>query len=409
VIRTLHIQGFKTATDVTLELGRLNVLIGANGAGKSNLLEAVGLLSSAAGGRVDHRALQARGVRLSAPAMYKSALRAHKRLVEQVTVEARSDGARYRVSLGNLAQGGKVGWSYASEELVEGSTVLGARSPTGAHLSGRSSAGDAGGPPLQPIDPGPRDGLGPLVKSVHGRGALAALLEMLDGFAIYAPCTPMLRERVADPDLAEPLGLLGGGLAECSFNLRHAPELWQRVQDEAFSFIDWASAVRFDASSDASVRRDAVAPSHLILSLRDRHLIEELGWVSARESNEGALYALFVFLLLLHPDAPRFLAIDNVDHSLSPRAVAALGERMQQVLLEEPERPQVLLTTQSPVLLDALDLRDDRVRLFTVTRDRHGVTGVRRIVHDEASGQAGTSTLLSSLWSSGALDGVPLL
>ncbi|MFA5810641.1 MAG: AAA family ATPase, partial [Thermoleophilia bacterium] len=44
MIKTLHIQGFKSISDQTLELGRVNCLIGANGVGKSNVLEALGVL-----------------------------------------------------------------------------------------------------------------------------------------------------------------------------------------------------------------------------------------------------------------------------------------------------------------------------------------------------------------------------
>ena len=41
MIRKLSIDGFKSLAKVELELGRVNVLIGENGAGKSNLLEAL--------------------------------------------------------------------------------------------------------------------------------------------------------------------------------------------------------------------------------------------------------------------------------------------------------------------------------------------------------------------------------
>lgn len=44
-----------------MELGHVNVFIGANGSGKSNLLEALGVLSAAANGKVDEQALLARG------------------------------------------------------------------------------------------------------------------------------------------------------------------------------------------------------------------------------------------------------------------------------------------------------------------------------------------------------------
>lgn len=45
LIRTLAIHGFKSLMqDQPTELGRVNCFIGANGVGKSNLLEALGVL-----------------------------------------------------------------------------------------------------------------------------------------------------------------------------------------------------------------------------------------------------------------------------------------------------------------------------------------------------------------------------
>ena len=50
MITKLSVKAFKTLEDVEIELGQVNVFIGANGSGKSNLLEAVGVLSAAADG-----------------------------------------------------------------------------------------------------------------------------------------------------------------------------------------------------------------------------------------------------------------------------------------------------------------------------------------------------------------------
>lgn len=63
MIRTIHVRGFKSLAEETLELGRVNCFIGANGVGKSNILEAIGILGAAASGRVDDEAIARRGVR----------------------------------------------------------------------------------------------------------------------------------------------------------------------------------------------------------------------------------------------------------------------------------------------------------------------------------------------------------
>ncbi len=63
MINKFSIQGFKSLHNVRdLELGLVNIFIGANGSGKSNLLEAIGVLGAAISGRVDDQSLLQRGV-----------------------------------------------------------------------------------------------------------------------------------------------------------------------------------------------------------------------------------------------------------------------------------------------------------------------------------------------------------
>ena len=63
MLDTFSVRTFKSLDDVAVDLGIVNVFVGANGSGKTNLLEALGVLSAAANGKVDDQALLARGVR----------------------------------------------------------------------------------------------------------------------------------------------------------------------------------------------------------------------------------------------------------------------------------------------------------------------------------------------------------
>ena len=40
------IKNFKSITELELDLGQVNVIIGANGAGKSNILEAIAMIAA---------------------------------------------------------------------------------------------------------------------------------------------------------------------------------------------------------------------------------------------------------------------------------------------------------------------------------------------------------------------------
>ena len=50
MITSLKINGFKSIYDEVINLKVINVFIGANGCGKSNILEALGVISAAAFG-----------------------------------------------------------------------------------------------------------------------------------------------------------------------------------------------------------------------------------------------------------------------------------------------------------------------------------------------------------------------
>ena len=73
MLRKIRIQNYKSILDDTLELGRLNVFIGENGCGKTNILEALAMTSGALGGDLSADGLFNRGIRLARPSLTISA------------------------------------------------------------------------------------------------------------------------------------------------------------------------------------------------------------------------------------------------------------------------------------------------------------------------------------------------
>ena len=64
MIRKIEIENFKSVKKLELELGRVTVLIGANGAGKSNILEGIAFGAAAADGKLDYEFFASRGIRV---------------------------------------------------------------------------------------------------------------------------------------------------------------------------------------------------------------------------------------------------------------------------------------------------------------------------------------------------------
>ncbi len=73
MIKEVRISNFKSGQDLTLPLSRFNVLIGSNGSGKSNILEAIAFGAAASADKLDNEFLGSRGIRNSSPRLMKSA------------------------------------------------------------------------------------------------------------------------------------------------------------------------------------------------------------------------------------------------------------------------------------------------------------------------------------------------
>ena len=96
------------------------MFIGANGAGKSTILEAIGLLSAAMTDRVNDLSLQRKGMRLSAPSMYKSRFKSIARVNPAVTLsleweETEEKLYKYDVHLTTPNEKENDYWKYHSE------------------------------------------------------------------------------------------------------------------------------------------------------------------------------------------------------------------------------------------------------------------------------------------------------
>ena len=399
MISTIHISSFKSLADVTVDLGQINVFIGANGSGKSNLLEAVGVLSAAASGRIDDASLMTRGVRPGLPALYKTAfakLSSNDKLAVSIDLEAKAEGhASYKVSLNNPIKDPLPAWRYHAESLID--------EAGGQPIAGRSNH------TIEKLNP--EAGLAAL-KMVEMSEDTAArrLLTDLQAYRIYSPNTPTLRGIAQDTQPQRPVGLSGGGLpgaVNTLLRLAKDSELIQDAFDAAYEMVDWASKVDAVPSSSIALSPSA-ATSKDVVRFVDRFMLKDRNTLSGADASEGALYVLYTMALMLDPSSPSFLAIDNADHGLNPRLAKRLIEHTCEWILTGKLRKQILLTTHNPLVLDGLPLQDDRVRLFTVSRLSNGRTDIKRVVVDENLRKSlETQYSLSRLWVMGHLGGVP--
>ena len=393
MIENLSVRTFKSLEDVTVDLGLVNVFIGANGSGKSNLLEALGILSAAADGKVDDQSLLSRGVRPGVPALYKAAFPARrgKRVPPHLYFGASGAQASYEVSLHNPLNGPAPAWRFKTEKWEDENQKLVGHSP-------RSTESN------------PERGLAALKAVEVAQGAALDLLRLLQDYVIFSPTTPVLRGVAPETQPRNPVGLSGGNLAQAILELlkqRRQNDHSKRICRDVLGLVDWAKS--FGATSSSRLPLSpAAAASKTVIRFGDRFMSKDRNVLSGYDASEGALYALFLAVISGHEACPALCAVDNADHGLNPRLARSLMKHMCQWYLHASKPRQILLTTHNPLVLDGLPLQDDRVRLFTVSRTSSGRTSVRRvIVNKDLLKRAEQGWTLSRLWVMGHLGGVP--
>jgi hypothetical protein len=394
LIRNLTVHGFKSIMqEQPIELGRVNCFIGANGVGKSNLLEALGVLGAAANGVVDDESLLRRGVRAGVPRLYKSSF-ASERTPTHIGIEVSGSRSEcYRVSLLNPLESPEPAWKYKTEFLSDGRDEI-------------IADGVRNKKNLNPLA-----GLAALkMVELAEDNPAALLMRALQEYAIYCPNTPTLRGITPDLQSRRPMGLSGGQLAEAFEMLRtHLEgqgEVGEEILDEVLALIDWVADVAITSQAGTLLSPKVPRSKHL-LKFTDRFMQKSRNELTAYDASEGALYVLFTAALCLLPQSPRIFAIDNLDQALNPRLVTSLTKHLAGWLKYQDPQRQLLFTAHNPAVLDGLDLTDPEVRLFAVERNSNGLTCYRRIELTPELLAMNQQYPLSRLWLMGHLGAVP--
>lgn len=395
----VRIKSFKSIVGQTIDLGQLNVFIGTNGSGKSNLLEAIGVLSCAVDGRVDYSKLADRGIRLSAPEVFKSSFKNLER-PNTFSLDATFGDLSYHA---NINANKEAEFNFSAESVSNMSGKLGGRSnrSAGVTISGLKKKLS----PQQSVV---------TTLEVLGNFSDDELMELktLKQYAIYALSTPILRGVSQDGSNKEPLGLYGGSLAsalaEVIKEARTTPD--DHDLDRFFKLLDWFKSIGTTDKISAELQSNHLHTGKRVVSFKDKYMGLKFNSLYAYDVSEGALYILFILVLLLHKKAPPLFALDNVDSALNPGMVREMMEHIIELLKDMPEK-QILMTTHNPTTLDAVDLFNPKHRLFVVQRNPQGHTEINRIEPPpgftrESWVEKYQGMRLSEIWLSGLIGGL---
>ena len=389
-IKKIKIRNFKSLYDVSFCPGNINVFIGANGSGKSSVLEAIGVLSAAMTDRVNNNSLQRKGVRLSTSSLYKSQFRSIERSMPTVDFamnwERNHDKYDYSVHLTTPSDNDT--WKYHSESVSKnGEIVFGRSNRTSVQLNNKV-------------------GYYALSEKLTGE-EYTDMGNYISGYGIYQPDTLTLRGNVADPTQVTPIGLNGGRLADAMEDLFSVVDdeimFGTLSMDDVLELIEWASDIHITKPKKSNLN-PGVPSTRQVIEFQDRFLRDKSVF-TGYDASEGALYVLFMLTLAMHPDVPGMFAIESFDHALNPRLAKRITEIFSQLIIESGKT--VFMTTHNPLVLDGLNLADERIRLFAINKNKYGYAELNRIQISQKLLETGQS--LSRLWINGLLGGVPEL
>jgi predicted ATPase len=408
VISEIQIENFKSIAKLALKPGRITVLIGENGSGKSNILEAIAFAAAASANKLDDEFLFNRGIRVTEMDWMTSAFvkpvdaTAGKPLFGQ-PISLRVAGTNADRPLEMKISRAPSLRKFGGDRWAVGFTV-----PSGLieeEMKGEGFVQDfenlrqqmpANIPP-EVADQVARIMVAQMKVTQRMRKStpeIAAALALRD-FLIYAPENSVLRNFETEGAI-KPLGTKGEGLLKllstmaATGNGKFSADLKSHL-----GLLGWFGDVQIPTEEDEAKGR---------LRIRDKWLPDDFPVFDQRSANEGFLYLLFYFTLFLSKQTPVFFAIDNIDNSLNPKLCAEL---MRQIaILAAKSGKQVICTTHNPAVLDGLDLKDDQQRLYVVRRDSEGLTTVNR-VNAPRPRPDGPSIRLSAAFMSGMLGGVP--
>lgn len=391
MINNVSIKNYKSVVDVSLSLGRFNLLIGANGCGKSNILEGIAIGAAASSDKLEYEYFANRGIRVVAPRFMLPAFNDLKdnNICISVT-NAKKQGSVFNIHYNGEAKPPK--WECTSSHPGQIVVRLDVNSDKKKFPAKEISIAVEKIMNEKKISPSTKVDINVTIKD----GVILTVEESLGlkRFLIYSLEETILR-KADDSNRTSPLGLHGEGLFAYLKDLstrKNAVPIIDEIK-ENLRILDW-----FD---------DMQVPSGQLsmefnLKLKDTYLADTINTFDQRSTNEGFLYLLFYLTLVISDETPKFFAIENIDTAFNPKLCREVVRRL--IELARKHDKQIIATTHNPAVLDGLDLHDEEQKLMVVQRSVDGYTKVRTLNNKDI---VKSDLPLSQLWLRGFIGGLP--
>jgi predicted ATPase len=366
----LSISGFKSIRElVDFKLGDLNVLIGGNGAGKSNFIDVFRLLSALVGKRLQGHVLESGGI--------DGFLHNGPKVTEAIHAEFSFGENDYGFTLVPASDGRVIIGS-------EKGRYTGRRTMSAGNISWKNFGGNMLESKLDEV----KEWSG--IKTPKGIGYY--INESVTNWVVYhfhdtSKNAPMRRSEIIQD--------------------------YERLRPDASNVAPYILRLR---EKNATVYNEIVNAVRLVTPFFDDFLLrpQEKGDGSIKVSlewtqkgsdypmqphhfSDGTLRFICLATALLQPNSPSTILIDEPELGLHPYAIEVLGD----LIKDTAKRTQVIISTQSAALVDCFDAKD----IVTVNR-AGGASTFGRL--DEAMLAAWLEEYsLGELWRKNVLTGGP--
>lgn len=334
-IRSLAVHGYRSIQKVFLRLGQVNVLVGSNGCGKTNLYRSLYLLNAAAEGTLARTLAQEGGM--------PSALWAGEQSMgrpKRITVEAGFDEWSYRFSCGLPGASGSPAFKLdpfvREEELWFHNQER--KASVFKRTNGSASLRDDDGRRVDfPLALSDSESILSELREPHRYPELSALRSVLLGWRFYHQFRTDSESPLRRPQIAVRTPVLSHDGSDLAAALKTIEEIGNAAAlGEAVAAAFDGAELRIE-NSTGGMEAALQSPDFLRPFL-------------ARELSDGTLKYLCLLAALLSPRPPALLAINEPDANLHPQ----LYEPLSQMIAQAARHSQLWITTHSQRLAELL-------------------------------------------------------
>lgn len=381
MLKSLHVQHFKSLEDVTVEFSPITILVGPNGSGKSNVVDALRFMRDAIVHGLDHAVSERGGldVLLQYSPRRPYILSMEARFEYAFDQSEKSYPASYAFRL--VGKGGNY-----KVESEEASWFSGVESEEASWFSGEVNYGDEGSESDYVVENKfRRDKTGAIFvedKTVDFEVASDQLV--VKQFR--------LRDRIdVQPLMDELANLRFSAIYPNILRSPSRPDTDKILKEDCANWASVLKAMSHRKAGEPMLERITEYMRHVLPGLEHvsvkliggylvpRFLVKETPRATAHhfdpvQLSDGTLRLFAILLTLYQTPHPVFLALEEPELTIHPGLIGLLAEAFNEI----SERTQLLVTTHSPHMLDYFD--PDQIRVVDM---KEGETSVSKIRHSQ--------------------------